>query len=82
MNVIHKYPLGACVSPLLLPAGYVILSVGLDPAGDVCVWARVNPAHPKEAVEFRIIGTGQPVDARLAFLGTVLQGPWVWHIFK
>ena len=83
MSVIYKYTVGATGSKAFnLPRGAEILSAGLDPAGDLCVWARVNPGEPLERVTLYVIGTGQEVPAGARFVETVLQGPWVWHIFK
>jgi hypothetical protein len=64
-----------------------IISVGLDPHGDLCAWALVepdDPANPDMQVDFYVVATGQPLPFRQeysAFLGTVLQGEYVWHVY-
>ena len=80
MSVIYKYPV--TWAPLYLPQGAEILSAGLDPTGALCIWARVNPGEPLEPFIIYIVGTGGEVPAGRTFIGTVLQGPWVWHFFK
>lgn len=67
-----------------LPAMARILSVGLDPVHDICVWAMVEPDNRKEDVAFRVLGTGNPVPPKhkdFTFLGTVTKGRGVWHVF-
>jgi hypothetical protein len=73
-----------------------ILSVGLDPAGDVCCWAIVRelPELPmsmagmvkgvrKSSPAVLVVGTGQPFSfGDHIFLGTVTQGSYVWHLFE
>lgn len=64
------------------------LSVGYDPSGDICVWAIVDPeAETDERVEYDIlqIGTGwdfgqNELDS-IEFIGTVKEGPYMWHVF-
>lgn len=78
---------------ILLSEGAHILSVdvqgggrGVYDRGDVCLWAMVDTSKPPERRHIEIIGTGNPVpdDKGLErkFIGTVQQGPFVWHIFE
>ena len=64
------------------------LSVGYDPSGDICVWAIVDPeAGIDEKIEYDIlqIGTGWDFNQNeldnMEFIGTVKEGPYMWHIF-
>ena len=64
------------------------LSAGYDPSGDICVWAIVDPeAKIDERVEYDIlqIGTGWDFSQNeldnMEFIGTVKEGPYMWHIF-
>ena len=64
------------------------LSAGYDPSGDICVWAIVDPeAEIDEKTEYDIlqIGTGwdfsQDELDSMEFIGTVKEGPYIWHIF-
>lgn len=90
MNTIWKYELKPQrVNKLMLPAGAQVLSAGLDPQGEVCVWALVRPDLPKtQAVRIYVYGTGHdvPLDNsdRVRFLGTVLMPGLglVWHVFE
>lgn len=83
---IYKYPLRIDDDQTIeLPMMARVLSVGLDPAGSLCVWAMVDTLGDKEDVSFRIIGTGNPVGPgttkHFTFLGTVTKGVGVWHVF-
>ena len=64
------------------------LSTGYDSSGDICVWAIVDPeAEIDERVEYDIlqIGTGWNFNQNeldnIEFIGTVKEGPYIWHIF-
>ncbi len=64
------------------PAG-TPLHVGIDMDGDICVWVRVRPGIPTVQRIFRIIPTGKEYDAEdVSYIGTVHQGPLVWHIHE
>ena len=64
------------------------LSAGYDTSGDICVWAIVDPeAETDERVEYDIlqIGTGwdfgQDELDSMEFIGTLKEGPYMWHVF-
>lgn len=91
MISIFKYRLiGMSFSPILdikMPKDAKILSVGRDPSKDLCVWAQIDTK--KEMVKRKILcwGTGWPLEDAFAefpaaeFIGTVTDGPYMWHIF-
>lgn len=87
MQTIHKYQLTDTEVVLQIGqrtrAGVDLLSAGLDPVGALCVWARVDTTMPLTSVKFQVIGTGQDTASTLnaTFLGTVLAGSYVWHVF-
>lgn len=72
---------------IAVPSGARPLYVGLDPVGDPCVWALVDPAAPTHGRRVRIVGTGHPIDGEFTgtaiqpYVGTFVQGPFVWHVF-
>ena len=64
------------------------LSADYDSSGDICVWAIVDPeADIDERVKYDIlqIGTGWDLSQNeldnMEFIGTVKEGPYMWHIF-
>ena len=66
---------------LEVPRGGKPLCVGMQ--GDMCmVWIEVDPVEPKVSMELFSVGTGfgaVPTDTK--YLGTIFQGPYVWHIY-
>ena len=91
MISIFKYKLtGIQYSNILnieMPRGAKILSIGEDPLKDLCIWAQIDTKE--EMVNRKILcwGTGWPLEDALAefpaseFVGTVIDGPYMWHIF-
>lgn len=85
---IYKYKLYELgENKIEMPQGAQVLSAKIDPQGDVCIWAIVNPELKNELRTFFVAGTGwelsdafsgKPID----FYGTVIQEPYVWHIFE
>ena len=71
----------------LLDAGRII-SAGIDPTGQMCVWAEVPldtvavPAGQGRTI--RIIGTGNAAGdlSRLNFIDTVRVGSFMWHVYE
>lgn len=90
MKTIYKYQIVTANSmhqKIPMPEGAVILSVG-EQGGGVFVWALVDTDSPPEGRSFSVFGTGQPLPSNFdleamaqAHIGTVQQGPFVWHIF-
>ena len=79
---IWKYPLSITdIQNINIPSRHRILSAGIDPENNVCVWALVASNDAKENVEIRIFGTGTPVDEFGEFIGSVRDGVAIWHIF-
>jgi hypothetical protein len=83
-KTIWKFPLDLTdFQTVDMPRGATALSAGLDPVGQLCVWALVEPDLGMLPVMVRIIGTGNPADGleRWHFVGSVKQGSFVWHVF-
>lgn len=85
MRTIWKFPLRLeDIQTVMMPGGAVILSVQAQ-HGVICIWAIVETTAIKTTRSFSILGTGHdasfPVSS-LKFLGTVLMGAFVWHVFE
>lgn len=83
---IYKYRLEVIDEQTVNIKGLVkVLSTGLDPSGELCLWAIVDIENGVScAVLVQIIGTGNPIERNLvvnSFLGSVTQGVFVWHVF-
>jgi hypothetical protein len=65
-----------------VPLGAEFLSVAMQ-NGRLTVWAIVDPLAETELRQFAVYGTGQELRSkREDFIGTVFDGPFVWHVFK
>ena len=60
-----------------------VLSVGLDPHSNVCVWSLVPDGATGKPQEVFCLLTGAPADAALGarFIGTVRDGGLMVHVF-
>lgn len=57
------------------------ISVALQ-GEDVCVWFEVDPTEDLADLVLYCVGTGWgTVPVRGRFLGTVVQGEFVWHLY-
>lgn len=82
MKTIWKFPLTIDDEQVVeMPRSSVPLSVALQD-GTVCLWAEVITEFPLRKAHISIRGTGHAVpDEYERFMGSVQQGPFVWHIF-
>ena len=67
-----------------VPGGSKILSAD-NQHGVLCLWAMVNPeSNTRVQRKIAIIGTGNPMpqDEAMEFIGTVILGVFVWHVFE
>lgn len=48
---------------------------------DLYVWCEVNPTAVKSLVDFQVFGTGWEVPPGWTYVGTAVQGAYVWHLF-
>jgi hypothetical protein len=82
---VWKYEIGyqaGLGNVLNMPADSRVLSIAMQGA-HLCLWALVDPERPRVARKFEVIGTGQRLpDQPLHYWGTVLDGPYVWHVFE
>lgn len=77
-----RLQLGGYARPMM-PIGASIVHVGLDPeSGDVALWALVNTGVQLTQRHFIVHGTGREVDAGEVHIGSVIDGPNVWHAFE
>lgn len=66
----HEYPLTGDV-----------LHVASRQPGAVDFWA-LNGGVPAATRRFRVFGTGHPIPADAAYVGTAPAGPFVWHLME
>lgn len=85
MNTIYKYPLAVLdEQEVSMPGRAVVLCAQIQ-SGALCLWARVWTESPLEKRTFLIVGTGNSFpESKLPpkHIGTVQNGPFVWHVFE
>jgi hypothetical protein len=83
MKTIHKFPLDITDAQILsVPISPEPLHVGLDPAGDPCIWMLVDTAQEKYPFTVYMVGTGQPCPYSVKeYVGSIHQNPFIWHVF-
>lgn len=91
MLKIWKYPIPVQDDiQIEMPKGARVLTVqrqgDLPEFGGPCLWALVNPEAKKEIRQFRLAGTGHPIDhaEKLTYIGTFQMegGALVFHLFE
>ncbi len=83
MERIWKFALNAMANtPIAMPRHAEIIACAKQ-GSDICIWARIHPATQIENRMFYVVGTGlgeiRPEDPHI---GTVFDGPHVWHVFE
>lgn len=84
MKQIWKYTLESMhITSFDMPCGAEIKQVQMQQKR-CTMWALVDPAAPRERRKFYVVGTGHDIhDAYNAeWLGTVQDGPFVWHVLE
>jgi len=48
----------------------------------VCLWYETvnSPVNPRDCTIF-VVGTGNPVPSKATYVDSVIDGPFVWHIY-
>jgi len=87
-KTIWKYPLRVYVETrdsvqVAMPQGADILCVR-DQESEICLWALVDCARPKEMRRFRVYKTNRPVDPDDIYIGSVAMHGLVpiFHVFE
>ena len=87
-KTIWKFPFEVVDTVFIeMPVGAIPIQVGLDPLGQRCIWAIVNPNNRKANRQFRIVGTEGPMPKetdtiRWHHVGSFNERSFVWHVFS
>lgn len=84
MNIsIWKFPLFLRDEQIIRLPKYSVALYVAEQNDTLCLWALVDPAEETADYTVRIYGTGHRIDGDLpqSHIGTVQQGPAVWHVF-
>lgn len=50
--------------------------------GILCVWIECEPGEPEVEKNFRVHGTGHPIDDGYSWRGTAEAGQFIWHVYE
>jgi len=79
-----KYPLQKADTQVVpMPQGAQIRHAAVQ-GNDLCLWVSVVSTRSPKPRTIRIFGTGTPVETagNLKFIGTVMDDPYVWHVYE
>lgn len=70
-----------------LPPGAQIVHVAKQADGAITFWAEFNTLfqdepHLFEERIFRVFGTGHRIESDWDYVGTILDEPYVWHLYE
>lgn len=82
MRTIWKLTLSVGVNGFELPVGAKLLSVAMQNDA-IMLWAEVKSDARRTTRRVTVVGTGWDMQhlGDAIFVGTVIQGPFVWHVF-
>jgi hypothetical protein len=83
MNTIWKYTLQPALGMIShdIPTPHTLRSFQVQ-NGLPCMWVEMNPSDSSVRYRFITIGTGHPVPDNSDYIGTYLDGPFVWHVYR
>ena len=82
MKTIHKFPIRTTDKQIITGQFHEITHAGLDPNGSLCVWAEIDLDQQEHHLTIFVIGTGNTMpDYPMRHIGSVVQGPFVWHVY-
>jgi hypothetical protein len=82
MRQVFKYPLtvGAALTAVMLRG--IVVHVGIDPQGELCLWAEHDEQARETEQRFAVVGTGHQVPAGGRYVGSASHGLFVWHVYE
>ena len=82
MKTIYKYSAHSG-APVPMPIGAEIVSADVRD-GKITIWALIDTEAETEQRRFIYVGTGFDVSEleSTQYIGTVFDGPFVWHVFE
>lgn len=83
MRAIYKYqvPVDGQIHDYSIPTGAIVRHV--DQQGNYPhLWVEVQSDAPTVTRTFRVFGTGHPIPDGFVYVGSTMDGPFVWHVFE
>jgi hypothetical protein len=83
-KVIYKYSITSTITTLFLPVGAKILTLQMQ-HGVPFIWIeRTEEAIELKERKIKKVGTGESfnADSNHSYIGTIQEGPYVWHYYE
>jgi len=82
-RTVWKFPLASLPTKIDLADGFRPVLFALQGVpGRPWVWIDHHPeARPARPVSFYVVGTGHPIPDGAIHAGSLLDGPFVWHLY-
>lgn len=77
---VYKYQASVGAGTIRIPEQVNVIHADMQD-GQPTVWAEVDPGEPKTRYPFHIVATGGAVPEGGQHVGTVFDGPYVWHFY-
>ena len=83
MRSVLKFPIpGTSRAVIPMPKGAIVLTAHMQ-RDTCCLWADVPDRDaPPEERSFFVMPTGGACDPGWAYVATVFDGPYAWHVFE
>lgn len=80
----YEFPIDRIAGDVEMPEGARIIHVDQQREMVATWWAEIpDPTAPLVARTFVVVGTGHTIPGDgLTHVGTVLDGPFVWHLYE
>lgn len=84
VKVVFKYTLKVTDNPVIdiHEGARILTAVGSRAYNEITLWAEVDPEAPKIRRAFRIAGTGHRLGEVGPYICTVMDPPFVWHVYE
>lgn len=80
-RVVHHYPVGTVMQRVHVPAGSRIVSAAMRQGLPVICVEKPEGEPRMVPMDAVFVGTGQPFGGDLDHVDTLLDGPFVWHVY-
>ena len=83
MRRVYKYaiPEPGTTRRIAVPEVHKPIHVGQDPDNTWCVWFEVDDIKREIGRTLLVVGTGHPIPDGFEHCGSLVQGPFVWHVY-
>lgn len=87
MYTIYRYPLELGTNSFTTYHHCRVLSIGIDPRGQLSAWVLVDTSQEKTyELKLRVVGTGWDLHkddiVKWNYIGTTRQDEYMWHVFR